>query len=63
MGSVKILISEKDSVELEYNEEMDLAQALNHIGFSVTPFNENKILTDHNYQVLVNDKGNVLAED
>lgn len=62
MGTIKIIIAEKDGVEFEYNTEMDLIQALTHVGFTASPFDPDNILTDYERNVLVDNEGNVLAE-
>ena len=38
MGSIKVGILEKDSIDLEQIEEMDLLSALNYIEFSGLPY-------------------------
>jgi len=61
MPSFKILIAEKDGVEFEYNTEYDLLQALIDLGVVAgVPFDEDKILTNHLGEVVVNHNGDVV---
>jgi len=60
MGTIKISIIEKDGEEYDLPTEMDLLQALNHVGFTGSGFNENLILTNQNFEVLCDHLGNVL---
>lgn len=60
MGTVKIAILEKDGVDYDSPVEMDLLDALAFVGFSTSSFNENRILTDYNFDVICDEEGNVL---
>lgn len=60
MGTLKISVLEQDGVDLDFEQEMDLLQAINYVGFTGSGFNENLILVDQNFDVLCDEKGNVL---
>jgi hypothetical protein len=61
MPSFKVLIAEKDGVEFEYNTEYDLLTALIELGVVASaPFDEDKLLTNHLGDVVVNHEGNVV---
>lgn len=63
MGSIKVGVLEIDGSELEYLTEMDLVQALNHVGYNPTGYDEDRILTGWDSQVLVDFNGNVLVRE
>lgn len=61
MGTIKISILEIDGQELDYNQEMDLQLALDHIGFTGSGFDVDLILTGYEFEVLTDQDGNVLT--
>jgi hypothetical protein len=62
MGSLKFVVVEVDSVDLEYPTEYDLSAALTYIGFNPQGFDVDIILTNHKGEVISNHLGNVLVK-
>lgn len=67
MPSFKVAILEKDGVEYDLATEYDLYTALIQLGFSTSgiggTFDENKLLSDDSFELLMDDEGNVLTEE
>lgn len=61
MGTIKIAILEIDGQELDYSQEMDLQLALDHIGFAGGGSDVDLILTGYEFEILVDQDGNVLT--
>lgn len=53
MPSFKVVISEKDGVEYEYNTEYDLLQALTELGLAEN-FSFHKVATDKSLSIPLN---------
>ena len=61
MGTLKIAILEIDGQELDYSQEMDLQLALYHIGFTGGGSDVDLILTGYEFEILVDQDGDVLT--
>lgn len=61
MGTIKIAILEIDGQEFDYSQEMDLQLALDHIGFTGGGSDVDLILTGYEFEILVDQDGNVLT--